>query len=60
VPIAQDADWATEPVWALCRTENSLSLAGIRTPDYPVRSQVTIDQVVPAPLCSRDSHLKSP
>jgi len=57
IPIEQDAGWATKPVWEVWRTEKSLSPVGIRTPDCPVRSQVTIGHV-PPPLSSHDSHLK--
>jgi hypothetical protein len=32
VPIGQEAGWAPEPVWTLWRRENSISLAGNRTP----------------------------
>jgi hypothetical protein len=30
--------WAPQPLWTFCRAEKSLSLAGVRIPDFPVRS----------------------
>jgi hypothetical protein len=36
VPIVQEAGWASEPVWI--GAEN-LALTGIRSPDFPARSE---------------------
>ena len=47
VSIVQEAGWAPGPVWT--GAEN-LSLTGIRSPDRPARSSVTILTELPGPL----------
>jgi len=45
VPIVQEAGWAPGPVWT--EAEN-LAPTGIRSPDRPARSSVTIPTELPA------------
>jgi hypothetical protein len=45
VPIAQEAGWATGPVW---RGAKNLAPTGIRSPDRPARSSVAIPTELPA------------
>jgi predicted membrane protein len=47
IPIVQEAGWAMGPVWT--GAEN-LAPTGIRSPDRPARSSVTIPTELPGPL----------
>jgi len=46
VPIAQEAGWSPWPVWA---GAEYLTLTGIRSPDRPARSSVSIPTELPGP-----------
>jgi hypothetical protein len=47
VPIVQEAGWAPGPVWT---GAGNLAPIGIRSPDRPARSSVSIPTELPGPL----------
>jgi hypothetical protein len=42
VPVEQETEWAPQPAWTFWKREKSPDPAGIRTPDCPASSPVTI------------------